>query len=121
MKRELTEEKEKKTSFSTDYKNRLTVSRISIPRIVQIILTVDMTIAGTEINTLTIIITKPMNKSSPKTTSLVRMKLMPDNIMNVRIKIFNVLIPPKRILINSKHQVVDIMINNPARPSLCTG
>ena len=95
MKRELTEEKEKKTSFSSDYKkNRLTVSRISIPRIVQIILTVDMTIAGTEMNTITIVILKPMNKSSTKTISLVRMKLMRDNIMNVRIKIFNVLIPP---------------------------
>ena len=94
MKRELTEEKEKKTSFSTDYK-KLTGSRISITRIVQIILTVDLTTAGTEINTITIIIIKPVNKSSPETTSLVRMKLMPDNIMNVRIKNFNVFIPPR--------------------------
>ena len=53
-----------------------------------------MTIAGTEMNTITIIIIKPMNKSSPKTTSSVRMKLMPDKFMNVRIKIFNVLVPP---------------------------
>ena len=75
-------------------KNTLTVSHISIPRIVKIILTVDMTIAGTEINTITTTIINPMNKSSRRTTSLVRKKLMRDNIMNVRIKIFNVLIPP---------------------------
>ena len=75
-------------------KNRLTVSRISIPRIVQIILTVDMTIAVTETNTITTTIIIPMNKSSPRTTSLVRMKLMRDNFMNARIKIFNVLSPP---------------------------
>ena len=94
MKRELTEEKEKNTSSVLTTKNRLTVSRISIPRTVKIILTVDMTVAGTEINTITATIINPMNKNSPRTTSLVRMKLMRDNIMNVRNKIFNVLIPP---------------------------
>ena len=94
MKRELTEKKEKRHPSVLTTKNRLTVSRISITRIVQIILTVDMTTAGTEINIITIIIIKPMNKSSPKTTSLVRMKLMPDNIMNVRIKIFQRSYPP---------------------------
>ena len=35
-----------------------------------------------------------MNKNFPKTTNLVPMKLKLGNIMNVRIKIFNVLIPP---------------------------
>ena len=121
MKRELTEEKEKKTSFSTDYKKRLTVSCISIPRIVQIKLTVDMTIVDTEINTITTTIRNPMNKSSPRTTILVRMKLMRDNIMNVIIKIFKVLIPPNRTPINFRHQVVIIIINNPACPTLSTG
>ena len=93
MKRELTEEKEKRHPSILTTKNRLTESRISIPRIVQIILGVHMTIAGTEINTKTIVIIKPMNRSSHKTISLVRMKLMRDNIMNVRIKSFNVLTP----------------------------
>ena len=57
-----------------------------------------MTIIGTGINTKKIIIINPMNKSSPRTTSLVRVKLTRDKIMNVRIKIFNVLIPPNRTL-----------------------
>ena len=94
MKRELTEEKEKKTSFSTDYKKQTNSKPYFNTRNRQIILTVDMKISGTEINTITTTIINLMNKSSPRTTSSVRMKLMRDNIMNVRIKIFNVLIPP---------------------------
>ena len=53
-----------------------------------------MTIIDTETNTITTTIINPMNKNSPRTTSLVRMKLMRDNIMKVRIKTFNDLIPP---------------------------
>ena len=74
-------------------KTRLTVSRILITRIAQIILTVDMTIVETEINTITTIIINSMKISFPRKTSLVRMTLMRDNILNVRIKTFNVLIP----------------------------
>ena len=93
MKRKLTEEKEKKTSFSTDYTKltNQTVNRILITRIAQIILTVDMTIIGTGINTITTIILNPMNKSSPRRTSLVSVKLTQDNFMNERV--FNILIP----------------------------
>ena len=90
----LRKRKEKHPSKLTT-KNRLLVSRILITRIAQIILTVDMTIVGTEINTITTIITNPMNKNSPRTTSLVRMKLMRDNIMNGRIEIFNFLYTPQ--------------------------
>ena len=53
-----------------------------------------MTTVGTEINVITTIIINSMNKSSPQTTNLVRMTLMRDNIINVKIKIYNVLITP---------------------------
>ena len=121
MKRELTEEKEKKTSFSTDYKkqtnSKLYFNNQNRP---------NNTNSGYDNrrygkNTI-LIITNPMNKNFPKTTNLVPMKLKLGNIMNVRIRIFNVFIPPPTfIIINSKHQAVDIMINNPARSTLFTG
>ena len=114
MKRKLTGKRRKRHLSVPTTGNKLTISRILINRIVQIILTVDMTIADTVINTITTVVTKPMNKISRKTTRFVGMKLMPDNIMNVRIKIFKVLIPPNRTLINFRHQLIDIMTNNPA-------
>ena len=64
---------------------------------------------------------KSYEQKSPITTSLVHMKLMRNNIMNERIKIFDVLIPPIRTPINCRNQVVIIIINNPARPTLSTG
>ena len=74
-------------------KNRITVNRNLSTRIVQILLTFDMTIVGTETNTMTVGIKKTMNKISPQTISLVRMKLMPDYVINVRIKNSKILIP----------------------------
>ena len=95
MKRELTEEKEKKTSFSTDYKkqtdskpyfnnqNRPNNTNSGYD---------NRRYGNKHYNNNNI---KTYEQKFPKTTSLVRMKLMPDNIMNVTIKIFNVLIPPR--------------------------
>ena len=94
MKREFTEEKEKKTSFSTDYKKQTNTKPFfnNQNRPISTNIGYDNRRYGNKHHNNNYY--KTMNKSSPRTTSLVRMKLMRDNIMNVRINIFKVLIPP---------------------------
>ena len=121
MKRELTEEKEKKTSFSTDYKKQTNskpyFNNQNRP---------NNTNSGYDNrrygnkhynnnNNKSYEQKFPQNNQFSPHETEARQYYEREN------QNFQRSYPPARIIINFKHQAVDIMINNPARPTLFTG
>ena len=121
MKRELTEEKEKKTSFSTDYKKQTNskpyFNNQNRP---------NNTNSGYDNrrygnkhynnnNNKSYEQKFPQNNQFSPHETETRQNYEREN------QNFQRSYPPTLIIINSMHQAVDIMINNPTRPTLFTG